>query len=146
MDRAVFNDAQAVELRDPDLGWSPAPGWVWYNGLDDAREARQPKFPSLIVTGQPDLLAFTSLDGLAVQVAELLAGRAPIFVRSVGTYAGYDSFPAWSVQALPHPGGEPGDNGGPPACAYVCSIAIQRVKIADFEAAVLAAQAERRAA
>lgn len=111
----------------------------WFAALNDARPAHQPKVPTLILPGFGRLETFAALDQLAARLVELLEGRRPVLVRSVAAYPGFDSFPAWTI----HAEGPRGDSGGPPGCAYVATIGVQRASADQVLAALTDAEAQR---
>lgn len=138
---AAFHE-EPVELRDPDLGWTPPAGWRWYGALDEADPARQPQVPSLFVPGgDGELERFVTLADLGARVAQLLGDRRFMLVRTVGAHPDYAAFPAWAVY-LELDAGERGQ----PAAPYVCCAAVQRASAAELTAAIVEAQGGRMAA
>ncbi len=77
-----------------------------------------------------------TLQHLAADVAGQLAGRRSILVRSMGTYPGYDTFPCFTVCAE----GEVGQNAGPRAAVYLCTVAVQATSAEDLDGAIVGAQ------
>lgn len=114
----------------------------WWGDLEVADPQRQPQKPVLIHCGFEGLQAFETLQDLAQVLATMLEARKPVLVRSVATYDGFDTFPAFTVNAL----ASPGESGGPPAATYLCTIGVQKAKAEDVEAAIAEAQQHARAA
>lgn len=128
----------ALAATHPEPG--EGPNKRWWGGLDGADPARQPQAPTLISC---DVLAsFPTLAQLADVVAARLDGREPTLIRSVASYPGFDTFPAFSV----HGKGPPGEAGGPSVDPYVCTIAVQQTKAGDVIAAIADAVRARAAA
>lgn len=100
---------------------------------------RQPKRPSLLVTGREEPVPFPTLEALMDRVAELLDGRRPVLAFTAATWLGYGTFPAFSV----HAEAEAGENAGPRATTYVCTVAVQDRPRDQVEPALLAAQLRR---
>ena len=116
----------------------PDPNWKWYNGLEAADPQRQPLTPTLIETA--GLQAFARLEDLAAALAQRLASRRPILKRTVATYDGYDSFPAFSVYAQAE------GATATAAALWIGCAAVQKTRAEDLEAAIAAAQQLSRAA
>lgn len=122
---------------DPDCGWAPPAHWRWHGALAGADPARQPARPALFVPGgNGELEPYPDLAALAARVAGLLAGGRFMLVRTVSVHPDFDPFPAWAV----YRDGPAGDRGVPGA-PYVACAAVQDVKAATLEAAILEAQA-----
>lgn len=108
----------------------------WWRSIEAADPQRQPDRPSMIVPGHQVLEPFDSLDLLAARIAGLLGRRAAVLTRTVATFEGYDTFPAFSVHARAEGAGDQA-----PAALWVCCVAVQKTRAEDLEAAIAAAQA-----
>lgn len=110
----------------------PDPNWKWWSGLQGASPQRQPQAPSLVEVGR--IRDFDSLEALAAAIAERLAGRRAVLVRSVASFDGFDSFPAFSIHGVAD-GAERAA-----AAVYVGCAAVQKTHAEALEAAIAAAQ------
>lgn len=129
MSAALDAAVEALQATPPD------PNWTWWNGLNIADAQRQPQQPTLITL--QGLFRCERLEDLALMIAERLEGRPPILKRTVATYEGYDTFPAFSVYAQAA-GAE-----ATAAAVYVGCVAVQKTKADELEAAIASVAAGR---
>lgn len=103
-------------------------------------EGRRPPRPCVIPPLPEAPRIHPTLSHLADDVARILGQRVPIIRRITATYLGYDTFPAFNIEAF-------NPAGGPTARKdWICAVAVQETPIEDLWTAIEAAQVRQMGA
>lgn len=89
--------------------------------------------------GAVDLRHYATSFDLAMAIAQLLDGAELVLTRSMASYPGFDTFPAFSVHALSAPG-----ETGARTTTWLCAVYLGDLSPEALDAAVTEAQARLR--